>query len=290
MRCPSLSSSRSRAKGRPKGFPLEIMHTLSDDQAKGCKLARLILVTGGRGRFHQRHHSGKVSAGFVLIVPPGVPFRFSENEGLEMRVVGFNPAALRMSSWHIARDSHFKLLFNFSRAKAPAPAKVRSFCLIPRIFEQAAAQVGEIERETAQQLTGWRDICASHFQHLIVMLSRFHELRLRISHDSARRVSKAIRHIEKSYHERIYMEELARDAAVSPRTFYRIFLQATGLTPNAKLKKVRLSHASEKLRQTDDPVTDIAYACGFSDSNFFSREFHRAFDMSPTHYRHIWQA
>lgn len=269
---------------------MEVTHTLSAESAAGCKAACLILVTGGRGRFHQRHHSGKVSTGFVLIVPPWTPFRFCANAGLEMRVVGFNPIALHLAGWHIARDSHFKRLFNFVGTKARSPAKVRYFCLIPRIFEQAVALVGEIEREIAQQLSGWRDICGSHFQHLIVMLTRFHELRLRISHDSARRVSKAIRHIEKSYHERIHMEELAREAAVSPRTFYRVFLQATGLTPNAKLKKVRLSHASEKLRQTDDTVTDIAYACGFSDSNFFSREFHRAFAMSPTHYRRIWQA
>lgn len=287
-----LPAFHGQAVHKPEGFPLEVSHLLSNGQTADntAESARLVLVTGGTGHFTQKNKRGEVSTGFVVLVPPGVPFRFTETGDLELRVVCFDPEALHMQSWHIARDGNFKLLFAFVGAKATARAKVECFCLIPRIFEQALALVGEMEREIAQQLSGWRDLASGHFQHLAVLLSRFHELQLRTSHDSARRVAKAIRFLEKNYHEQIRMEDLAAEAAVSPRTFYRLFLQATGLTPNAQLKRVRMNHASEKLRLTDDTVTEIAYACGFTDSNFFSREFHRSFGTSPTHYRRIWQA
>jgi len=285
------SPPRRKAIRKPEGFSLEVTHTLSGDgEAARIISPRLILVTAGTGYFSQKNRSVEVSTGFVVLVSPGAPFRFVRGDNLQMRAVRFDPDMLHMQSWHIARDDNFKLLFNFVDTGKTTAAKVQYFCLIPRIFEQAVALAGEIEREIAQQLSGWRDICCGHFQHMVVMLSRFHELRLRTSHDSARRVAKAIRHIEKNYHEQIRMEDLAQEASVSTRTFYRLFLQATGLTPNAQLKRVRLNHASEKLRLTDDTVTDIAYACGFADSNFFSREFNRSFGMSPTHYRRIWQA
>ncbi len=275
---------------RPEGFSLEVTHTLPADPK--AHFARLILVTSGTGYFNLKSGRDEVSTGFVILVPPGSPFHFSRSEDLRMRVVRFHPTALHMKNWQIADDCNFKLLFNFvgSKPGGGSASGVLHFCLIPRIFEQAVALVGEMEREIAQQLPGWKDISHSHFQHLIVMLSRFHNLRLRTSHDSARRVAKAIHYMEKNFHEQICMEDLAREAAISPRTFYRLFLQATGLSPNAQLKRVRLNHACERLRLTDDTVTDISYDCGFMDSNFFSREFRRSFGMSPTHYRRVWQA
>lgn len=35
------------------------------------------------------------------------------------------------------------------------------------------------------------------------------------------------------------------------------------------------------LRHSDDSVTDIAFRCGFGDSNHFSTLFRREFDWSP---------
>jgi transcriptional regulator GlxA family with amidase domain len=76
---------------------------------------------------------------------------------------------------------------------------------------------------------------------------------------------------------------------MSLRTFFRVFQKATGQSPNKYLKRVRLNHAAEKLRSTDETITEVAFACGFNNSNFFSREFNRDYGMSPSTYRRIWQ-
>jgi AraC-like DNA-binding protein len=44
---------------------------------------------------------------------------------------------------------------------------------------------------------------------------------------------------------------------------------------------VRLIKARHLLRHTDESVTDIAYRCGFGDSNHFSTLFRREFNWSP---------
>jgi AraC family L-rhamnose operon regulatory protein RhaS len=55
----------------------------------------------------------------------------------------------------------------------------------------------------------------------------------------------------------------------------------TGSTPQRYLNRLRLIKARHLLRHTDDSVTDIAYRCGFGDSNHFSTLFRREFDWSP---------
>ncbi len=52
-------------------------------------------------------------------------------------------------------------------------------------------------------------------------------------------------------------------------------LSKTGLTPQRYLNRLRLMKARHLLRHSEASVTDIAYRCGFSDSNHFSTLFRR---------------
>ena len=67
----------------------------------------------------------------------------------------------------------------------------------------------------------------------------------------------------------------------SLRTLHRQLKQHTGLTPQRYLNRLRLIKARHLLRHTDESVTDIAYRCGFGDSNHFSTLFRREFNWSP---------
>ena len=39
------------------------------------------------------------------------------------------------------------------------------------------------------------------------------------------------------------------------------------------------------LRESDKTVTEIAFACGFNDSNYFTSRFHRETGTTPLKYR-----
>lgn len=58
-------------------------------------------------------------------------------------------------------------------------------------------------------------------------------------------------------------------------------LSSNGLTPQRYLNRLRLMKARHLLRHSEASVTDIAYRCGFSDSNHFSTLFRREFNWSP---------
>ena len=69
------------------------------------------------------------------------------------------------------------------------------------------------------------------------------------------------------------------------RTMARRMVDATGLSPNNYLGRVRLCHAMRLLAKSNDSVTDIAFACGFNDSNYFSSRFHQEIGVTPMQFR-----
>jgi AraC family L-rhamnose operon transcriptional activator RhaR/AraC family L-rhamnose operon regulatory protein RhaS len=49
--------------------------------------------------------------------------------------------------------------------------------------------------------------------------------------------------------------------------------------------KIRIERSCRLLRTTDLPVTRIALDAGFSDPNYFSRQFRKVMGISPSEYR-----
>ncbi|MFJ3137992.1 GlxA family transcriptional regulator [Streptomyces sp. NPDC086843] len=85
--------------------------------------------------------------------------------------------------------------------------------------------------------------------------------------------------------EPITLEDMARHAHMSVRTFTRRFRQETGVSPLKWLSQRRLAHARQLLESTDLPVARIAGACGFSDPVALRRQFHTYVGLSPAAYR-----
>ena len=53
----------------------------------------------------------------------------------------------------------------------------------------------------------------------------------------------------------------------------------------AYLTKIRLEHAVELLRTTEDKTYVIAEAVGYTESNYFSYVFKKQYGISPSKYR-----
>jgi transcriptional regulator GlxA family with amidase domain len=90
-------------------------------------------------------------------------------------------------------------------------------------------------------------------------------------------------------HEELSVEELARKALMSPRTFARRFRAATGTTPHQWLLRQRVLHAQHLLESTDEPVERIASLCGFGSAAVLRQHFNRIVGTSPLAYRRTFQ-
>jgi transcriptional regulator GlxA family with amidase domain len=83
----------------------------------------------------------------------------------------------------------------------------------------------------------------------------------------------------------VTMARLAAHLGVTPRTLNRRFRQATGVSPQAYLQRLRISHARELLRHSNLGVGEIAWQLGLQDASYFSQLFRRHCGMSPLRYR-----
>ena len=99
------------------------------------------------------------------------------------------------------------------------------------------------------------------------------------------RLTQLLRHLNEHYRDEIDWESLAEKFEIPLRTLSRKIADVTGMPPNSYLLRVRLCRAMRMLKETDKTVTEIAFACGFNDSNYFTSRFHREIGTTPLKYR-----
>ena len=85
--------------------------------------------------------------------------------------------------------------------------------------------------------------------------------------------------------EPVGLEGAARQVALSPYHFLRIFGRIIGVTPHQYLVRSRLRHAARLLAEEARSITDIALDVGFADLSNFVRTFRRAAGVSPGGFR-----
>jgi AraC family L-rhamnose operon regulatory protein RhaS len=75
---------------------------------------------------------------------------------------------------------------------------------------------------------------------------------------------------------------MAAACGLGPTRFIHYCRQIVNSSPLAYLNGLRIDRALELLLTTDRSVADIAYACGFSSSQYFATVFKEQFDRTPT--------
>jgi transcriptional regulator GlxA family with amidase domain len=86
--------------------------------------------------------------------------------------------------------------------------------------------------------------------------------------------------------ESLDVERLAERAGMSPRTFHRRFLAATGETPGRFIETLRLDHARQLL-QTRASLKEIAARTGYATPGQFSKAYARRFGIGPALFREM---
>ena len=91
--------------------------------------------------------------------------------------------------------------------------------------------------------------------------------------------------MDRDHRRELDVAALAAVACVSRAHFIRTFKATFGETPHRYLQRRRVERAMYLLRTTDDDITDICMAVGFSSLGTFSRTFRDIVGTTPTAYR-----
>ena len=99
------------------------------------------------------------------------------------------------------------------------------------------------------------------------------------------RIRSMISFIHRHYAEKLTVMQIADAVGVSEREVTRSFRKDLNQTPIEYLISYRLNEAKRLLAESDLPITEICYQCGFSDSAYFGKVFRKTYGMTPSAYR-----
>jgi transcriptional regulator GlxA family with amidase domain len=102
-------------------------------------------------------------------------------------------------------------------------------------------------------------------------------------------LGEVIEWMQRNLDQLVTVDDLARLAAMSPRTFARRFVQETGTTPQRWLTGQRILLAQQLLEDTDETIDLIAERAGFGNAATFRHHFRGWRGTTPAGYRRAFQ-
>ena len=92
-------------------------------------------------------------------------------------------------------------------------------------------------------------------------------------------------YIHTHYQHELSLESLAEHFYISPGYLSHQFKKVTGFTLVQYIQMTRIKNVQSRLISTDEKITDVALACGFTSFSQFNRIFKKTTGMSPSEYR-----
>ena len=80
------------------------------------------------------------------------------------------------------------------------------------------------------------------------------------------------------------VDMVANEVGISRGHLYRKMKELTNQTPHGFIRNIRLKQAAKLLSQPGQNITEVMYACGFSNLASFSTMFKGLYGMSPREY------
>lgn len=246
----------------------------------------LVIVRDGTGTHIVDDAEYNISTGDVFVVAGDLHHGYRNTKRLKITNILFDKNRLPISLAYLAALPGFYSLFEVE----PKLRKKHEFRSRLRIEEDQMGAVrlilSRIRIEMKSKNPGYKAAIVGIFTELLVFLARsFSEQSVSGESLAVSRLGQVISKIEIDFHSDISLDNLALMAHMSKRTFLRYFSRVFDMSPIKYLLEVRLGKATEMLRHTDRPISEIAMNAGFSDSNYFSRQFKKSKGMTPRHFR-----
>ncbi len=85
------------------------------------------------------------------------------------------------------------------------------------------------------------------------------------------------------------LDKLAHSVGLSRSRFQHLFKSETRMTPGNYLRRLRIEHAKRLLETSLLSVKQIRSSVGIRDKSHFTRDFKKAYGLTPTEYRQAQQ-
>ena len=244
----------------------------------------LILIVQSGGYRMVGDHLAPLRSGDLVLVGPNLPHIYQNDEATPGHVPPVHAVLIQFEETCLGVD----LL------RLPALGPVR------QLFKRAALglHVTGATRNTVaammhkmEGLSGLQRIIL--FLDILDTLAASRECRPLASTDFAaagnpfdqERMNRVCQFIHQRLDQTLFRPDLARLVHLSEGAFSRFFRLHTGKTFSEFVNELRIGRACRLLVESEMNVTEIAFACGFSNLSNFNRQFLRRKKTAPTEFR-----
>jgi len=271
-----------------RGFPFGV--TTADPQAphrlhSHHGFSEVVIVYRGEGVHFTEEEEYAVRAGDVFVVGGDRRHGFRDTRNLHLKNVCFEPRRMLLHTGLVKKLPGYHALFELEPRYRRAHCFESRLRLPPEKLRHLLGMVAEMERELEDEAPGYEYVALALFMQLVGYLCRCYGEGTHPTARSLLRMAEVISHLEAHYDEPIGLADLRDMTKLSNSALNKHFREATGLPPMEYLLRVRIARAMEQLRDDAVSITDAAFAVGFTDSNYFSRQFRRVMNTSPSAYR-----
>lgn len=247
----------------------------------------IVVVLSGQGVHATEGVRHRVQAGDILVISSSRSHAYENTRSLNIVNLLIREDVFRETEKQLGSLPGYHALFTLE----PVRWRNREFPSHLRLnaedLKLVVGWVDALEEETRKKSEGGLLLARSWIILIIGLLARRYGRNAATAPHLEMRLGRVLSWIEQHTCEKLTMSDLARQAAMSERTFLRRFREATGFAPIDYVIRARIRRAADLLADLNAglSITEIAFRCGFQDSNYFSRQFRRYIGTNPRNYR-----
>lgn len=226
-----------------------------------------------------------IGEGSVLFIKPGVLHGYDKIDNLKLYNILLGSEVFSKELLDLSEMPGFKAFFLQIQDNIPI-LKLSSYQLTETI-----SLLREIHKESERTgfAQGSSAMTYAKVLQLVIKIARIHTPQQRSSvQQTADRLQPILDYMEKNLDRALTLQELVNVAHMSSSTLNRQFKAYTGLAPVEFHIHRRISYACSLLLKEDMSIEALSEATGFSDANYFSRQFRSHMQMSPRQYKRLW--
>jgi AraC-like DNA-binding protein/quercetin dioxygenase-like cupin family protein len=243
----------------------------------------LTLIGRGRGLRFVADSVEEFSAGDVCLIGSNTPHCWASHKdadpGVRSLVIQFRPESWGEPFWNLPELRGIRRLLDAAKGglevKGPARREVEQLFLV---LEQQSR--GSLQRfDTLLEILH----CISQSAELKRLATAASEPLIRSP--ASRKLGQILGYIHNHLGPDLMQHEVARAAGLSPATFSQYFRRSMGTSYVDYVNGLKIRNACRALIETDQRITDIAFAAGFNNLSHFNAQFRRLRRLTPKAFR-----
>lgn len=268
-------------------FPLAVIYSAAHGgyPVHNHDFTELVIVFSGTGLHTINDEEYIIKGGDVFVINPPVSHSYSETGSTEQVNIIFDPEKLAIPEHDLRKISGYHSLFLLE----PKMRKAHEFKSRIQVTYESQPIIRSLVRKMQEELKvkrpGYRSLTTACLTELLVAICRNVVGTADKQYQSVYEFGKVLSYLEQNYPNPISLDKLAKLANMSRRSFQRQFKEALNVSPIDYLLNLRIKYAERMLNQTQKSISEIAFATGFTDSNYFTRQFRKKFSIPPTAFR-----